>query len=137
MTEHPIDLTPLQRAIDRLGEGWERYQRDTNDIQIRDGLIQRFEFTYELSHKMLKRVLERNAPSTETFDTMSFADLIRNGNEHGLLLGTWVEWKQYREMRSRTSHSYDEDVALQVVSGIPAFISEARFLVGRLAAYRS
>ncbi len=48
-----LDLTPLERAIARLREGWIRYQQDITDTQIRDGLIQRFEFTYEISHKML------------------------------------------------------------------------------------
>ena len=31
---------------------------------------------------------------------MSFADLIRSGNEQGLLLGTWPDWKRYRDMRA-------------------------------------
>ncbi|MDK4574110.1 nucleotidyltransferase substrate binding protein [Kingella kingae] len=38
-----------------MQEGWQRYLQDTSDTQIRDGLIQRFEFTYEISHKILKR----------------------------------------------------------------------------------
>jgi hypothetical protein len=41
-----------------LDEGWEAYQRDTTQTLIRDGLIQRFEFTYEIAHKMLNRYLE-------------------------------------------------------------------------------
>ncbi|NBW44125.1 MAG: nucleotidyltransferase, partial [Betaproteobacteria bacterium] len=45
-----LDLTPLSNAVNRLGEGLVRYQVDTKDAQIRDGLIQRFEFTYEISH---------------------------------------------------------------------------------------
>ena len=55
MSSIQLDLTPLDNAIARLDEGWTRYQRDVSDIQIRDGLIQRFEFTYEISHKMLRR----------------------------------------------------------------------------------
>lgn len=50
--------TPLQKASKRLNEGLIRYQDDITDEQIRDGLIQRFESTYELSHKTLKRYLE-------------------------------------------------------------------------------
>ena len=52
-----FDLTPLKKAILRLEEGLIRYQEDISDIQIRDGLVQRFEFTYEISHKILKRYL--------------------------------------------------------------------------------
>lgn len=127
-----LDISPLQKAIARLQEGWQRYQQDTSDIQIRDGLIQRFEFTYEISHKTLKRYLEQSSASPEQFDSMPFQDLIRTANEQQLLLGDWPKWRNYRDMRSKTSHTYDEDVALQVVAGIPAFLSEAVFLQQQL-----
>jgi nucleotidyltransferase substrate binding protein (TIGR01987 family) len=127
-----LDLTPLSSALQRLAEGLARYGADTADTQIRDGLIQRFEFTYEISHKMLKRYLESTAPNPAAFDAAPFADLIRSGNEQGLLLGSWTDWKRYREMRSRTSHAYDEQVALGVVEGIPAFLAEGEFLLKQL-----
>ena len=91
MTDHTLDLTALERAIERLDEGWIRYQEDNNDTQIRDGLIQRFEFTYEISHKMLKRYLQLASPTPQQYEEMSFADLIRSGNEQSLLLGAWPE----------------------------------------------
>jgi nucleotidyltransferase substrate binding protein (TIGR01987 family) len=128
MAEIKLNLTSLDRAIDRLSEGWQRYQRDTSDTQIRDGLIQRFEFTYEISHKMLKRYLEATSANPAQFDDMSFQDLIRSGNEQSLLMGSWPNWKRYRDMRAKTSHTYDEAVALEVVSGILEFLSEARHL---------
>lgn len=127
-----LDITPLKNAVLRLDEGLVRYELDTSDLQIRDGLIQRFEFTYELSHKMLKRYLEQTSPNPAEFDGMSFQDLIRTGNEKGLLLGNWTDWRRYREMRSRTSHTYDENTAIQVVSGIPQFLEEAKYLVQSL-----
>lgn len=132
MLEQPLDLTSLKNAVARLNEGIERYQQDVSDTQIRDGLVQRFEFTYEISHKMLKRYLEMASPSPEIIDTMTFADLIRTGNEQGLLLSDWPTWRNYREMRGKTSHSYDEDIALQVVAGIPEFAKEAEVLLSRL-----
>lgn len=127
-----LDLTPLGNALARLREGLERYQRDITDTQIRDGLIQRFEFTYEISHKMLKRHLEATSPSPEVFDAMPFQDLIRTGNEQGLLLGDWPTWRTFRAMRSKTSHTYDEAVALEVVQGITEFLAEADYLYQRL-----
>lgn len=127
-----LDLTPLNNAVFRLSEGLARYQQDISDIQIRDGLIQRFEFTYEISHKMLKRYLEQISPNPEQFDAMSFQELIRTGNEYALLQGNWLDWKQYRDMRSRTSHTYDEEIAIAVVQGIPKFLAEAQFLQQQL-----
>lgn len=137
MADEKLDLSPLDRALDRLNEGLLRYQQNISDTQIRDGLIQRFECTWELSHKMLRRYLKLTSPTPDQYDEMIFQDLIRSGNEQGLLLGAWPDWKRYREMRSKTSHTYDEDVALEVVGGIPGFLAEAGHLRdqirGRLA----
>jgi nucleotidyltransferase substrate binding protein (TIGR01987 family) len=128
-----LDITPLENAVDRLREGLARYRRDTTDIQIRDGLIQRFEFTYELSHKLLRRYLSTTAASPDEIHALSFQDLIRAGSDQGLLRGDWPRWRGYREMRARTSHTYDEDTALQVVAGIPDFLAEAEHLRKQLA----
>jgi nucleotidyltransferase substrate binding protein (TIGR01987 family) len=127
-----LNLAPLENAVSRLTEGLARYEKDISDTQIRDGLIQRFEFSYEISHKMLKRHLEAVSPTPEQFDAMAFADLIRSANEQSLLLGDWSSWKIYREMRSKTSHTYDEEIAIEVVQGIPAFLEEARYLLKQL-----
>ena len=134
MAYEKLDLSPLDRAIDRLNEGLVRYQQDISDTQIRDGLIQRFEFSYEISHKMVKRYLEFASPTPEQYEEMMFQDLIRSGNEQGLLLGSWPDWKRYRSMRSKTSHTLDEDVALEVVGGIPTFLEEARYLRDQIKA---
>jgi nucleotidyltransferase substrate binding protein (TIGR01987 family) len=127
-----LELSPFLNAINRLEEGLERYQSDTSDIQIRDGLIQRFEFTYEQSHKMLKRYLETAAANPTEFEKADFQYLIRSGNEQGLLLSSWPEWRQFRDMRSKTSHTYDEQVAIIVVSAIPSFVLEAKYLLAQL-----
>jgi nucleotidyltransferase substrate binding protein (TIGR01987 family) len=81
---------------------------------------------------MLKRYLEMVSPTPDDYDAIAFQDLIRAGNEQGLLLGDWPRWKKYRDMRSKTSHTYDEDVALEVVAEIAAFQDEARYLCDRL-----
>ena len=127
-----LDVSSLKKAISKLENGLARFNLDETDDQIRDGLIQRFEFSYEISHKMLKRHLEAVSPTPEQFDAMPFADLIRSANEQGILLGDWSKWKIYREMRSKTSHTYDEEVAIEVVHGIPPFLEEVRYLLKQL-----
>ena len=59
------------------------------------------------------RYLEQVSAKPVEFDQMSFQDLIRTANEQSLLQGDWADWKQYRDMRRRTSHTYDEAVALK------------------------
>lgn len=129
-----VNPTPLLNAVARLEEGLARYRLDTTDTQIRDGLIQRFEFTYELSHKMLKRYLESVSPTPGEFDTADFQYLIRSGNEQGLLLSDWPSWRNFRDMRSKTSHTYDEKVAQEVVNSIEPFLDESRHLVNQIEA---
>jgi nucleotidyltransferase substrate binding protein (TIGR01987 family) len=135
MDEGPVlelDFTPLERAVERLAEGLERHRREADDAQLRDGLIQRFEFTYELCHRMLRRYLALTAPDPDDVARADFAVLVRTGSDRGLLAGDWTAWRVYREMRSRTSHTYDEESSLRVVEGIPAFLEEARHLLDRL-----
>jgi nucleotidyltransferase substrate binding protein (TIGR01987 family) len=129
-----LDLTPLSNAVARLAEGLDRHRRNPEDDQLRDGLIQRFEFTYELSHRMLKRYLRQVSASPDRFDAMPFQELIRTGSEQGLLRSGWPDWRRFRDMRARTSHAYDAAIAAQVVAGIPEFLGEAIFLRDALRA---
>ena len=59
------------------------------------------------------RYLEQVSANPVEFDQMSFQGLIRTANEQGLLRCDWADWKQYRDMRRRTNHTYDEAVALK------------------------
>ena len=127
-----LDTTSLGNAVQRLREGLVRHQREPNDEQLRDGLIQRFEFTYELSHRMLKRYLKETAASPDEIERMPFADLIRTASAQELLRGDWPAWRRFREMRARTSHTYDAKAASQVVAAIPAFLEEAEQLLTEL-----
>jgi nucleotidyltransferase substrate binding protein (TIGR01987 family) len=128
----PLDVSPLVNAVSRLREGLDRHLREPHDEQLRDGLIQRFEFTYELSHRMLRRYLRMVAPSPDIYDQMPFQDLIRTGNRQGLLRSDWPTWRRYRDMRARTSHAYAVAIAAQVAQGIPDFLAEAAYLSGQL-----
>lgn len=127
-----LDLSSLSNAVQRLREGLARYERERGDEQIRDGLIRRFEFTYELSHKMLRRYLRQEAASPDDIERLSFADLVRAGNAAGLLRGEWPAWRRFREIRTRTSHTYDAKAALEIVAAIPEFLLEAEHLCAEL-----
>ena len=127
-----LDITSLGSAVRRLREGLARYEREPADEQIRDGPIQRFEFTYELSHKMLRRYLKETSASPDDIERMPFADLVRTANTRGLLRGDWPIWRRFREMRARSGHTYDAKVASQVASAIPVFLEEAEHFYAEL-----
>ena len=128
----PLDVTPLRNAVLRLREGLARHRAEPADEQLRDGPIQRFEFTYEVSHRTLRRYLMQTAASADKIERLPFADLIRAGSAAGLLQGDWTAWRRFREMRARTSHTYDSATAAQVVTAIPDFLAEAEHLCGEL-----
>ena len=104
--------------------------RDT-DI-VRDAAIQRFEYTYELCWKMLKRRLEEDAATPAEIDRMSFRELLREGAARGLVADPSV-WMRYRELRNLTAHTYDEAKADQVRQAIPAFQRDAAALLAAMA----
>ena len=130
-TSH-LDLSPLKNALHKLIEGRDRYLTNIEDSQIRDGLIQRYKFSYDISHKILKSHMELSSANSEIYDAMQFSQLIRSANEMSLLKSDWSQWKIFREMRSKSSHTYDEKIAIEVVSIIPDFIEEATFLLSSL-----
>ncbi len=90
---HQESLKFLQKAIVQLENGLKQYAQSNGNDLIRDGVIQRFEYTYELSWKTLKRFLESTNPVAETIDQMSFSTLIRTAWEQGLLKSSWDIWK--------------------------------------------
>jgi len=100
--------------------------------QLRNSVIQCFEFTYELSGKMLKRYLEETAANPAEIDISTFQNLIRRGNEQGLLRSDWLRWKIYREARTNSSHTYDARKAAEVYEIAPDFLEEARYLYQQL-----
>ena len=135
MISQQLDFSSLRNALARLAEGYQRYQTDISDIQIRDGLIQRYEFTYEISHKMLKRHLEMTAANPEAFDALPFADLIRTGNEQSLLKSDWSAWKIFREMRALANNVLEDQAALKIVQIIPMFIEEIQFFIRQFSTH--
>ena len=115
MREETFDISSLENATKRLGEVLQRYNLNINDDVIRDSVIQRFEFTYSLVLKTLKKYFMRNAFLTEDLNQMTFNELVRTANQLNLLKSNLEKWAKFREMRNLTSHTYDEEVALKVI----------------------
>ncbi len=133
-----LDVSSFEKAIHQLENALvycesDLAKQDTQlALHLRAGAIQAFEFTYELSIKLLKRYLEMTAPSTAAIDELSFNDLIRTGCEKGLLRSELAVWKAYRKERGTTSHTYDEEKAEAVFEDIPDFLEDAKFLLAQL-----
>ena len=95
---------------------------------LRSAVIQSFEFSYELSLRLLRRVLMERATAADAVVDLSFNDLLRLGADHGLL-GDALRWRQWRELRNATSHAYNEVKAQAVASQAEAFAVDAAALL--------
>ncbi|MCL1814849.1 MAG: HI0074 family nucleotidyltransferase substrate-binding subunit [Treponema sp.] len=114
----------FEKALITLKESWAEYQKDISNTFIRDSVIQRFEYTFELSHKILRRFLSETESSHAEISEMFFNDIIRLGCKRGLLLNDLETWDKYRKFRNVTSHNYDEFSAEDIIAIIPLFIED-------------
>lgn len=127
-----IDVSPLAKEVEQLRSALEEQAREPERVLLRAGLIQTFEYTFELAHKMIRRYLAETEPSSEVVVGLTFEGLIRRADEVGLLRSPVAVWKDFRQARTDTSHTYDERKALAVVSRIPAFAAESEYLLQQL-----
>jgi len=127
-----IDVTPLAKASERLSEALREQALEPERLLLRAGTIQTFEFTYELAFRFLKRYLEANAPNPNDIELLTFEGVIRLADQSGLLLSPVARWKDFRQARTDTSHTYNEDKAIKVFARIPDFDKEVRYLLERL-----
>ena len=84
--------------------------RQLNDFEA-DGLIQRFEFTFELAWKLMKSYADYQGTDKEI---MSSRDAVRWAFENKLIEDSDV-WMEMIKRRNDTSHNYDEDTAADVI----------------------
>lgn len=133
-----LDLTSLDDAIAQLEEALEYHGSDLASrdpalkLHLRAAVIQAFEFTYELSFKMIKRHLEEASENPARFDKMSFKAIMREAFQRELVQSELPIWEEYRKLRGTTSHTYNKDKAQAVFESVPDFLREARHLRDQL-----
>lgn len=100
-----LSLTELEKALRRLKEA---LALPKDDI-VRDSVIQRFEFTVELSWKSLLRALKEQGMQ----DALTPKNVIREGARLGFVSDPEL-WIYLIDQRNLSSHTYKEDLAEQV-----------------------
>lgn len=106
MSKIKIKLSNFKKALQRLKEAAEEFQKDVSNDVIRDGVIQRFEFTYELAWKTTKDYLE----SIGIVDKNSPKAVFKEAYGQKLL-GHEENWLLMLNDRNMTSHVYKEEMA--------------------------
>ncbi len=133
-----LDLSPLEDSVTQLEEALDIYHSDLASDHprlrrhLRAAVIQAFEFTYEVSFKMLKRYLQLASANPAEIDRLAFNDVIREGFRQALLASELPAWMEFRRNRGTTSHTYSGEKAQEVFESVPDFLQEARYLLNRL-----
>ena len=123
-----LELGSLDKAVRSLSIAIQRWQNLPEDKEVRDSVVQRFEYTYELCHKMLRRQLQDAVANPSEVASLDYKALIREAAKFRLIEHP-ENWFEYRRKRNLTSHTYDEDTAEEVASSAIHFFYEARDLL--------
>lgn len=116
-------LDELQAAYNRLKEGL-----DTAKEQLEiDGVLQRFEFTFELSWKAIQEYAKYQGISVA-----SPRESFRVAGDLGLIEDVEA-WLEYLEERNKTTHIYDAKMAKAIFDKIPRFASLADSLIQKMS----
>lgn len=114
-------LNSYRKALKRLSEVVSVMEiRPLNEFEA-DGLIQRFEFTFELAWKLVKSYAEYQGIDKEI---MGSRDAVRWAFDNGLVDQGEV-WMEMIKRRNDTSHTYDEETAKEVVASVKDAYFEA------------
>lgn len=136
----PLELDSIQKAVAALTGVLAKsddaeFMRGLDEIArnaIKSGVIQHFEFTYELCWKFIKRWLEMNV-SPPTVDGVTRRELFRQAAENRLIDDV-EQWMRYHDARNKTAHTYQPAIAESVYAAAHDFAVDARRLLKALEA---
>lgn len=117
----------LLRALDRL----EAALNEEKDDFVRDSVIQRFEFCFELCWKLAK-----NYNAAQGKATFTPKDSFRVGAQVGIIDNPEV-WFEYLKARSLASHTYNEATSEKVYQAAKIFLADGQSLLARIKALSS
>ncbi len=135
-----LDLSSLKRAIDAFSRtcnavnDQNKINQFSPDLQdaFKAGVIQNFEFTYEMAWKFIKRWLEKNYDSSYV-DGITRRELFRLAVESQLIEKVET-WMMYHQARNQTSHTYDQLIAMEVYHIAIHFLADVEKLYEQLQA---
>lgn len=119
-----IDIEPLLLANRSFSDAMGQV---VNDL-TRDGAIQRFEYTFELAWKTMKRLLR--AKGSEVNHPR---DVFREAAAEGYIADP-SPWFSFLEKRNKSTHIYKREVADEVFSVLPGFSTEMADFLKRIRA---
>ena len=129
-----LDLTSLIKALAQLEKSLGYLNSDMSRadhelyLQFRAATIQAFEYTYELSWKMIKRWIAFNVGPETAEPVYSRKELFRQAAKEGLISDP-VRWFQYHQARNISAHTYNEDTAAKIAAFAPELAKDVGLLI--------
>lgn len=118
MKKNNSKLENFIKALNRLKEGLLQYD-DKNEL-LRDGVIQRFEFTFELAWKTLKEVFEEEG----LIGLNSPKSVLKEAYSAGIIEDEKL-WMNMLMDRKSTSQMYNKNNAIEICKNIKAEYTNA------------
>lgn len=125
-----IDVQPFRDALARLDEALSERAANPENTYLRDAVILRFTFTFEVAVSTLRRYLEEIAAIRRT-NRMSPRRCLREAADLGLI-AECAEWMLHVDNRNRTVHAYSEPMADAIATNAAAFAADARGLLNAM-----
>ncbi len=125
-----LNLESLEKAIDQLKSGITQCTGDPHNELLRDGVIQRFEYSMDLSWKLIQRYLKHIAQIDESA-IRTKNDLFREAARLRIVSSAEA-WIGHYEARNETSHTYDSETAQRVFERAKLFLPDAKELLETL-----
>ena len=120
-----INFKSLENALQTFEEA---ITSNPQSLLEKDGTIQRFEYTFELCWKSIRKLLlELGRQEVSS----SPKPLFRDAHQEGLI-SNLETWFKYIDARNRTSHTYNKKTAEQVFNDIKDFGHDAKYLLEKL-----
>ena len=128
----PLDLTKLRQVIARLRQSMEAFTSEPDNVFYLDSVVKRFEYTFEVSRKVLRRYLIDRDAEIARIPAAELNRFVELGVQANVLRGDWSVWRQLRDARNLTSHDYGEAKAREVAEAATPMLNEAMFLLQAL-----
>ena len=117
LTKLQAQYNDLAKALKKLNEALKQSETELN----RDATIQRFEFTFEMSWKVMHSIIKVTNPKL-----YGVKAIIREAANAGLIDDPKA-WLDFLEDRNLTVHTYKEELAKQIYANVkkfPKFVEE-------------
>jgi nucleotidyltransferase substrate binding protein (TIGR01987 family) len=125
MTKLQAQYSDLKKALKKLEQALAQKETEMN----RDASIQRFEFTFEMSWKLMQSIAKNN-----NINLYGVKSVIREAAKLNLITEPLI-WFEFLEKRNLTAHTYKKELAKEIYQAIKKFPNLVHALITSSKSY--